>query len=221
MNLNLDRARTNMVEQQIRPWAVLNQTVLNTFRFLPREKFVPAQWQNLAFSDIEIPLGHGEAMMFPRIEARMLQDLDVQPNDECLEIGTGSGFVTACLAHMGKHVDSVDLYADLSQQAEKNLHSVDINNFNLYIDDAGYGWEGNPGKQYDVIAVTGSIPQYHTGFEQRLNVGGRLFVIVGLAPTMQAMLITREDHSQFNRQVMFETVLKALDGTEPAMKFQF
>ena len=221
MNLNLDRARTNMVEQQIRPWSVLNQTVLNTFRFLPREKFVPVQWQNLAFADTEIPLGHGESMMFPRVEARMLQDLDVQPNDECLEIGTGSGFVTACLAHMSKYVDSVDLYADLSQQAEKNLHSVDINNFNLYIDDAGYGWEGNPGKQYDVIAVTGSIAEYTPAFEQRLKVGGRLFVIVGTAPAMQAMLITREDHSQFNRQVLFETVIKALEGTELSVKFKF
>jgi protein-L-isoaspartate(D-aspartate) O-methyltransferase len=221
MNLNLDRARTNMVEQQIRPWAVLNQTVLNTFRFLPREKFVPTQWQNLAFADTEIPLLHGESMMFPRVEARMLQDLDVQPNDECLEIGTGSGFVTACLAHMGKHVDSVDIYADLSQQAEKALHSVDINNFNLYIDDAGYGWEGNPGKQYDVIAVTGSIPSYIPAFEQRLNVGGRLFIIVGKSPTMQAMLVTREDQSQFDRRVLFETVLKPLDGTEPQPEFRF
>lgn len=221
MNLSLDRARTNMVEQQIRPWSVLNQTVLNTFRFLPREKFVPAQWQNLAFADTEIPLGHGEAMMFPRVEARMLQDLDVQPNDECLEIGTGSGFVTACLAHLSKHVDSVDLYTDLSQQAEKNLHSVDINNFNLYIDDAGYGWEGNPGKQYDVIAVTGSIPEYIAAFEQRLAIGGRLFIVVGTAPTMHAMLITREDHSQFNRQVLFETVINALEGTEQPAKFHF
>lgn len=221
MNLNLDRARNNMVEQQIRPWAVLNQTVLNTFRFLPREKFVPVQWQSLAFADTEIPLAHGEAMMFPRIEARMLQDLDVQPNDECLEIGTGSGFVTACLAHLGKHVDSVDLYADFSQQAEKHLQAIDINNFNLYIDDASYGWEGNAGKQYDVIAVTGSIPEYNTAFEQRLTVGGRLFVIVGQAPTMHAMLITREDHRQFNRQVLFETVIKALDGAEPPAKFHF
>lgn len=221
MNLNLDRARNNMVEQQIRPWAVLNQTVLNTFRFLPREKFVPVQWQSLAFADTEIPLAHGEAMMFPRIEARMLQDLDVQPNDECLEIGTGSGFVTACLAHLGKHVDSVDLYADFSQLAEKHLHAIDINNFNLYIDDASYGWEGNAGKQYDVIAVTGSIPEYNTAFEQRLTVGGRLFVIVGQAPTMHAMLITREDHRQFNRQVLFETVIKALDGAEPPAKFHF
>lgn len=221
MNQNLDRARNNMVEQQIRPWAVLNQTVLNTLRFLPREKFVPAQWQSLAFADTEIPLGYGETMMFPRVEARMLQDLDVQPNDECLEIGTGSGFVTACLAHIGKHVDSVDLYAELCQQAEKNLHAIDISNFKLYVDDAGYGWEGNAGKQYDVIAVTGSIPEYTTAFEQRLTVGGRLFIVVGQAPTMHAMLITREDHSQFNRQVLFETVIKALEGTESPAKFHF
>lgn len=221
MNLNLDRARNNMVEQQIRPWAVLNQTVLNTFRFLPREKFVPAQWQNLAFADTEIPLGHGETMMFPRVEARMLQDLAVQPHDECLEIGTGSGFVTACLAHLGQHVDSVDLYADLSQQAEKHLQVIDINNFKLYVDDAGYGWEGNAGKQYDVIAVTGSIPEYNPAFEQRLAVGGRLFIVVGQAPAMHAMLITREDHAQFNRQVLFETVVKPLEGVEPPTQFDF
>ena len=221
MNLNLDRARTNMVEQQIRPWAVLNQTVLDAFRFLPREKFVPAQWQNLAFADTEIPLGHGEKMMFPRIEARMLQELNIQSTDECLEIGTGSGFVTACLAYLSKHVDSVDLYADLSQQAEKNLHAANISNFNLYIDDAGYGWEGNSGKQYDVIALTGSLPEYNPVFEQRLKVGGRLFVIVGQAPTMHAMLIEREEPNHFERHVLFETVLKPLEGTEPAPQFQF
>lgn len=221
MNLNMDRARANMVEQQIRPWAVLDQTVLDTFRFLPREKFVPPQWQNLAFADIEIPLGHGEHMMQPRVEARMLQALAIQPSDDCLEIGTGSGFMTACMTHLGRHTDSVDLYPDLSQQAESRLHAAHLSNFKLYTDDAAYGWEGNSGKLYDVIAVTGSIPTYIPAFEQRLALGGRLFIVVGSPPAMQAMLVTREDHDTFERTVLFETVLKPLDGAEPSATFSF
>lgn len=214
MNLNLDRARHHMVEQQIRPWAAHNQTVLNTLRFLPREKFVQHQWVNLAFAEYELPLAHGEQMMTPTLEARLLQALAVNASDECLEIGTGSGFLTACLAHLGHHVDSVDLYSDFSVQAEQRLHSIELNNFTLYNDDACAGWEGNTGKQYDVIAVTGSIPRYTDAFEQRLTVGGRLFIIVGQAPVMQALLVTRSEEDEFEQRVLFETQLKPLQGAE-------
>ncbi|WP_020393583.1 protein-L-isoaspartate O-methyltransferase family protein [Thiolinea disciformis] len=219
--MNLDQARFNMVEQQIRPWEVLDQTVLDAFRFLPREKFVPTAWQNLAFADIEIPLDHGEFMMHPRVEARMLQELAIKQTDQCLEIGTGSGFVTACLARLGQHVDSVDIHSDFSKQAEQKLKAINITNFNLYNDNAAAGWEGVAGKLYDVIAVTGSVPEYVPAFEQRLAPGGRLFMVVGSAPTMHALLITRDAEGKLERRMSFELMLQALQGAEQKPSFQF
>lgn len=219
--MNLEHARFNMIEQQIRPWDVLNETVLDTFRFLPREKFVPAEWQNLAFADIEIPIGKGERMMHPRVEARMLQELAIKPEDSCLEIGTGSGFVTACMTHLGKHVDSIDVYSDFSKLAEQRLESLNITNFNLYNDDASQGWQGNTDKQYDVIAITGSVPEYVSAFEERLNKGGRLFIITGTTPAMHALLVTREDDQEFSRTVLFETSVTPLLGAEPTETFEF
>ncbi len=219
--MNLEHARFNMVEQQIRPWDVLDETVLETFRFLPREKFVPAKWFNLAFADIEIPIGNGECMMHPRIEARMLQALAIGASDSCLEIGTGSGFVTACMAHLGQHVDSVDIYSEFSRLAEQRLDSLEITNFNLYNDDAGRGWLGNPDKQYDIIALTGALPEYLPAFEQRLNNHGRLFVVTGNPDNMHALLVTREEENTFKREVLFETQLNPLSGTEPSAIFKF
>nr|CAA6830340.1 MAG: Protein-L-isoaspartate O-methyltransferase (EC [uncultured Thiotrichaceae bacterium] len=219
--MNPEHARFNMVEQQIRPWGVLHETVLNTFRFLPREKFVLPKWKNLAFADIEIPIDKGQTMMHPRVEARMLQELAIQPTDHCLEIGTGSGFVTACLAHLGQHVDSVELYSKFSHLAEARLNTVDITNFDLYNDDASQGWQGNSDKQYDVIAVTGSTPEYVTAFEERLNIGGRLFIISGKQPAMHALLVTREDENEYSRTAIFETSLKPLLGSESIESFEF
>lgn len=219
--MNLEHARFNMIEQQIRPWDVLDETVLDTLRFLPREKFVPAKWFNLAFADIEIPLGNGECMMHPRVEARMLQALNIQKTDSCLEIGTGSGFITACMAHLGQHVDSIDIYSEFSRRAEERLNSIEITNFNLYNDDAGQGWQGNTDKQYDVIAVTGSLPKYVPAFEQRLKENGRLFIITGHNNNMHASLITRTNSHTFEHEVLFETRLTPLSGTEPAATFEF
>ncbi len=219
--MNLEHARFNMIEQQIRPWDVLNKTVLDTFRFLPREKFVPAKWFNLAFADIEIPIGNGECMMHPRVEARMLQALNIQTTDTCLEIGTGSGFITACMAHLGQHVDSIDIYSEFSRRAEQRLDTIEITNFNLYNDDAGQGWQGNPDKQYDVIALTGSLPDYIPAFEQRLKENGRHVMVTGNNSNMHALLITREEDGAFKREVLFETRLNPLSGTEPAATFEF
>ena len=219
--MNMEQARFNMIEQQIRPWDVLDQTVLDTFRFLPREKFVPNEYSNLAFADMEIPLGREEFMMHPRVEARMLQELTIKPTDSCLEIGTGSGFMTACLAHLGEHVDSVEIYSDFSIIAEERLSQVGITNFSLYNDDAHSGWQGNNDKEYDIIAVTGSVPEYIDAFEQRLSIGGRLFITVGTGYLMHALLIQRENEQTFNRTVLFETRLNALLGAEPAENFSF
>lgn len=208
--MNLEHARFNMIEQQIRPWDVLDQTILETFGFIQRELFVPKIYQALAFADVEIPLEHGEHMMFPRVEARMLQTLKISPDDTCLEIGTGSGFVTACLAHLGKHVDSVDIHASFTRQAEERLFRLKLRNHALRTADALR--EGADTKQYDVIAVTGSIPHYSPHFETQLAPGGRLFIVVGQGAAMQAMLVTHESDGEFTRTNLFETHLKALVG---------
>lgn len=218
--MDAEHARFNMIEQQIRPWDVLDQTVLDTLGLLPRERFVPAKWQKLAFADVEIPIGHGEAMMHPRVEGRMLQELAVRTTDHCLEIGTGSGFITACLAHLGKDVDTVELYPEFRQQAAERLKELDFNNVRYFTDDAAHGWQGNPDKSYDVIAVTASLPEYLPTFEQRLSVGGRLFIVSGQNPA-HALLITREEDNTFTRKALFETELKPLVGSELSKGFEF
>lgn len=208
--MNLEHARFNMIEQQIRPWDVLDQTILETFGFIQRELFVPKIHQALAFADVEIPLGHGEHMMFPRVEARMLQTLKISPDDTCLEIGTGSGFVTACLAHLSKHVDSMDIHEDFTRRAEERLFNLKLRNHALHTADALR--DGSITKQYDVIAVTGSIPHYLPRFENQLALGGRLFIVVGQGAAMQAMLVTHEADGEFTHTKLFETHLKALAG---------
>lgn len=210
--MNLEHARFNMIEQQIRPWDVLDQTILDTFGFIQRELFVPNVHKALAFADVEIPLAHGEHMMFPRMEARMLQALAISPEDTCLEIGTGSGFVTACLSHLSKHVDSVDIYDDFTRQTEERLFSLKLRNHALHTADALR--ESGTGKQYDVIAVTGSIPAYLPHFETQLAVGGRLFIVVGRGSAMQALLVKREEDDEFTRTPLFETRLQALVGAD-------
>jgi len=212
----LEKARFNMIEQQIRPWEVLDQTVLDTMKHIPRENFVPEIYRTLAFSDTEIPLGHGESMMSPKIEGRMLQELTISPSDICLEIGTGSGYVTACMAHLAKHVYSVEYYQDISIRAQDQLDYHKIFNVELSIGDASYQWQNPMEERYDVIAMTASMPRYNPVYEQKLNVDGRLFVIVGQAPVMQAMLVTRLSETEFNRMSLFETCIKPLIGTEDA-----
>jgi len=220
MVMNFEQARFNMVEQQIRPWDVLDQRVLDVIEQTPRELFVPEQHQGLAYADIEIPLGHGESMMAPRVEARMLQALNVRPSDVCLEIGTGSGYVTCCLAKLGAQVDSVDIHDDFKYAAMKHLEQQGITNAALRQGDAAHGWTVQR-ERYDVIAVTASLPEYRDCFERQLNVGGRLFVVVGQAPVMEAMLITRLGENEFTREMLFETCLKPLAGTEPKPRFVF
>lgn len=217
--MNLEQARFNMIEQQIRPWNVLDETVLATFGFVPREDFVPTKHRKLAFADIEIPLGHGEYMMYPRVEARMLQTLGITPDDNCLEIGTGSGFVTACMAHLSKHVDSVDIHEDFTRQAEERLLSTELKNYTLHTGDALRDWTS--GQLYNVIAVTGSLPAYQARFEEQLAPGGRLFMVVGRGPSMQAMLVTRQEDDEYTRTVLFETSLKPLVGADSGNTFVF
>ncbi len=214
---NIDIARENMIEQQIRPWDVLDMSVLDVLRDTPREAFVPADQQDLAFMDIEIPIGHGETMLAPKLEGRILQALDLRPTDSVLEIGTGVGYLTACLAKLACAVFSVDIHEDFTETARANLTAQAIDNVTLWTGDAAFGWDKSPGV-YDTVVVSGSIPEYDRCFEKHLRPGGRLFIVVGQPPVMEAMLVTRVDDA-FSRVSLFETSLKPLVGREPRPVF--
>jgi protein-L-isoaspartate(D-aspartate) O-methyltransferase len=210
----LEQARFNMIEQQIRPWDVLDQTVLDTMREIPREAFVAEIHRSMAFSDTELPLGHGEFMLSPKIEGRILQELALSPDDICLEVGTGSGYLTACMATMANHVFSVEYHTDINVNAQDRLDMQNIFNVTLSIGDAANGWQQKETDTYDAIAITASMPIYNPVYENMLKVGGRLFVVVGSAPAMQAMLITRTSETAFTRLSLFETVIRPLIGTK-------
>ncbi len=215
--MDLEQARFNMVEQQIRTWDVLDQQVLDLMARVPREDFVPAAYRNLAFADTCVPLDHDQTMMLPRVEARMLQALQVEPMDRILEVGTGSGFVTALLARLGGHVTSVEIHPSLKDAAQTKLDRRGVENVDLYLGDASRGWDRSG--PYEVIAVTGSLPVIEEAFETSLAVGGRLFVIVGQEPAMEALLITRVGETQWVSDCLFETVLPPLEGVEEPERF--
>lgn len=215
--LNLQQARENMVLQQIRTWDVLDQRVLDLLEAMPREDFVPEIYRNLAYADMRIPLGQGEVMMPPVVEARMLQALDIQPHDTVLEIGTGSGFVTALLAKLARHVHSVEIHPKFTETAAQTLTDHGIINVTLHTGDAARGWT-NSG-QVDVLAITGSLPTLPEVFQQTLNPGGRLFAIVGDSPAMEAMLITRLGDKEFHRETLFETDLPVLRNAHQPNRF--
>ncbi len=217
--MNLEQARFNMVEQQIRTWDVLDDRVLGVLSSTPREDFVPEQYRALAFTDISVPLSHDQVMMPPKLEGKLLQNLTIQPTDQILEIGTGSAYVTACLARLGSSVHSVDLYDDFTAGAETRLKQHNIGNVTLTTGDAAAGWESDT--QFDVIAVTGSLPVLHQGFHTLLKPGGRLFVIVGKPPIMQAVLITRVGEQEWNQESMFETSVPALINAPEPEAFRF
>ena len=217
--MNIEQARFNMIEQQIRPWDVLDDQVLGTLSSTPREDFAPGQYRTLAFSDISVPLAHGQAMMPPKLEGKLLQSLTVSPTDSILEIGTGSGYLTACLAQLGVSVHSVDLYEDFIEQARTRLEQHGIQNATFEQGDAAAGWKSDTG--FDVIAVTGSLPVLHHGFHTLLNRGGRLFVIAGKPPVMQALLITRVGDQEWNKESLFETSIPALVNAPEPEVFRF
>ncbi|MGK0269635.1 MAG: protein-L-isoaspartate(D-aspartate) O-methyltransferase [Cocleimonas sp.] len=217
--MDMEQARFNMIEQQIRPCAVLDDTVLQTMASIPRDLFAPEGMASLAYADIEVPLAHGEAMMFPRIEGRMLQELEIGIDDECLEVGTGSGYVTACMANMSHHVDSIDIHPDFIEAAEKKLAMVNISNVMLENKNALTDLNGS--KKYDVIAVTGSVHEYMPLFEGLLNPGGRLFIVVGEKQVANGMKVERSMGGNFVRTSLFETELKTLVGAENKPSFSF
>jgi protein-L-isoaspartate(D-aspartate) O-methyltransferase len=217
--MELKAARFNMIEQQIRPWDVLDQGVLDLIAELPREDFVPEAYRSLAYADTAIPLGHGQVMMHPKIEARLLQALDLHATDTVLEIGTGSAYLTALLARATHHVYSVDIIPQFKQQAAEKLAVQGIDNVTLEAGDAARGWPKHG--LYDVIAITGSLPELPAAFLQSMNRGGRLFAVLGTAPIMEAMLIRRVGDSEWSRESLFETELPRLINAPATARFVF
>jgi protein-L-isoaspartate(D-aspartate) O-methyltransferase len=205
--MNTDYARMQMVYQQIRGWNVYDEDVLDMLRTLPREDFVPAEYASLAFADIAVPLSHGEFMMTPMLEGRLLQALGLRGAETVLEIGTGSGFMTACLAKLGAHVTSIDIHADFIDAAGRKLDDAGIDNVELLKMDAT---QELPDGKFDAIAVTGSIQTFDPRYVEALNAHGRLFVVVGDAPSMEAKLIERTDTNDWQTISLFETDLKPL-----------
>lgn len=215
--MNLDQARHNMIEQQIRPWEVLDQRVLDLLSTVPREDFVPSAYRNLAFADMNIPLGEGQVMMSPKVEARILQALNLQDHETVLEVGTGSGYVTALLANLAKRVISVDINPDMTRQAGEKLAAHGITNVTLETGDAALGWDAHA--PYDAIVITGSLPLLPDNFKQTLNVGGRLLAIVGDSPAMGVLLITRVGDAEWAQETLFETDLPALINAPQPERF--
>ena len=217
--MDLEQARTNMVEQQIRTWEVLDQDVLDLLYIVPREEFVPPQHRALAFSDLQIPLGQGERMWEPKLEARVLQELDAHKADRVLEVGTGSGYFTALLAHRAAHVYSVEIKPELAAFGRRNLERHGADNVTLEIGDAARGWERHA--PYHVIVLTGSTPVLPHAFLEQLEVGGRLFAVVGDAPAMTARLVSCTAPQAFHSVDLFETVVAPLVNAEQPPRFRF
>ncbi len=219
MRMNYELARMNMIEQQISTWEVLDQDVLSLLNELHREDFVPESFRQLALADVNIPLPHGEVAMTPKMEARILQSLAVRDNDKVLEIGTGCGYFTALLARTGGLVHSIDIHEDFTRTAEEKLSRHGIDNVRLATGDALRGWPGE--SPYDVIAVTGSVPAWMPEYQEQLAVGGRLFVIVGESPIMDACLVTRVGEDEWSREYLFETEIPPLVGAARSSSFEF
>jgi protein-L-isoaspartate(D-aspartate) O-methyltransferase len=223
IEMNFETARHNMIEQQIRPWNVIDPVALDALEAVPRENYVADNLKKSAFSDVELPIGQNQVMLFPKIEARILQTVQLKKTDNVLEIGTGSGYMTALLAHLSGKVCSVEIYESLSQQAQVTLQSEGFDNVTFLLDDKDNSARGEIAKQgpYDVIILTGSVTQLPDIYKQSLKVGGRLFAVIGSAPTMEATLITRVSSSQYACEVLFETEIPALENMLEENAFEF
>ncbi len=217
--MNIEQARFNMIEQQIRPWEVLDPQVLDLLFVVKREDFVPAAYRNLAFADMEIPIGSGQVMLAPRVEARLLQELGIRKTDKVLEIGTGSGYMAALLAARAEHVVTIESRRELADFARQNFERAGITNVTLEVGDGANGWSQRA--PYDAIVVSGSLPVLPASLLKQLRVGGRLAAIVGTAPVMEAQLVTCSAEGVYNTVNLFETVVPALDGGEAKPVFSF
>lgn len=218
--MNIEQARFNMIEQQIRPWDVLDQDVLNLLSVVKRENFVPAAYREIAFADLEVPLlPTGEHMLFPRVEARILQELAVKKHESVLEIGAGSGYMAALLAHRARHVLTVDIKPELVELAKRNLAENGVTNAEVALGDGARGWP--TGAPYDVICVSGGLPVLPQEMLEQLKIGGRLAAFVGTAPVMKAQIVTRIDEKQFRVADVFETFIEPLANAVQPPRFKF
>jgi protein-L-isoaspartate(D-aspartate) O-methyltransferase len=211
-------ARQQMVDQQIRTWEVLDPRVLDVFAVVPREAFVPPEYRELAFADTSIPIGLGQSMLAPKIQGRILQALSVAADDSVLEVGSGNGYLAACLSLLGSATRSIDIHPQFTAAAKANLSAVPRARVEFETRDA---FATAPLGEYDAIAVTGSLPVYDARFERSLRLGGRLFAIVGEAPVMDAILVRRVDNTEWIRESLFETVVEPLINATAAQRFIF
>ncbi|GAB7543273.1 protein-L-isoaspartate O-methyltransferase family protein [Cupriavidus sp. 8B] len=217
--MDLEKARFNMIEQQIRPWDVLDQEILDLLAVVKREQFVPQAYAALAFVDMEIPLPGGQNMLAPRVEARILQDLAVRKHEQVLEIGAGSGYMAALLAHRARHVLTVDILPELAELARKNLADAGMTNVDVAQGNAATGWAASA--PYDVICISGALPSVPASILSQVKVGGRIAAFVGALPAMEAQIITRVSETEYKTLNLFETAVTPLMGAEQPSRFQF
>jgi protein-L-isoaspartate(D-aspartate) O-methyltransferase len=216
--MDFEQARFNMVEQQIRTWDVLDPTVLDLLIRVRREDYLPAQYRQLAFTDMEVPLGFGESMLAPKLEARLIQEVSVQPTDRVLEVGTGSGYMAALLSSLAAQVYTVEIIPELSSEAQRRLAEHGVANVTAEIGDAARGWEAHA--PYDAILITGSLPTLPAAFERSLAPGGRLIAVLGDAPAMTAQLVRRIGDG-LTREGLFETCIRPLRNASQPERFVF
>ncbi|HEY0180433.1 MAG TPA: protein-L-isoaspartate O-methyltransferase [Dokdonella sp.] len=217
MLTNIEQARQNMVENQIRPWEVLDARVLETLGAVHREDFVPARYRDLAFADLALPIGHGEVMLKPIVEGRILQALALEPEERVLEIGSGTGFLTACLARLGGSVVAVERHEDLAASARAQLAAAQVRNARIEVADALVDFE--VAEPFDAVVLGGAVHALPERVRAWVKPGGRLFAIVGDSPAMQATLYTRIDAALWRTQSLFETDVPYLKHAEPPRRF--
>jgi protein-L-isoaspartate(D-aspartate) O-methyltransferase len=219
IEMNFETARHNMIEQQIRPWQVIDPVTLDTLEAVPRENFVNDSLKESAFSDVELPIGHNQVMLPPKMEAKILQAVQIKETDKVLEVGTGSGYMTALIAHLADSVTTVEIHEDLSNTAKERLQNEGYNNINFVVADAANGYDQDG--PYDVIILTGSVPSLPENFKNALKAGGRLFAVIGTAPVMEATLMTRISGTQFATEGLFETEIPELENVAKPNSFTF
>ncbi len=217
LEMNFEIARHNMIEQQIRPWNVIDPIVLSALDAIPRENYVPDELKTSAFSDVELPIGHNQSMLCPKIEARILQSVQLKKTDKVLEVGTGSGYMTALLAHLAEQVHTVEINEQLSEQARQKITSEGFENITFAVADAAQGYTQDA--PYDVIIITGALSRLDDSFKQSLKLGGRLFVVLGTAPVMEATLITRVSTNHYATEILFETEIPELENAPQKQTF--
>jgi protein-L-isoaspartate(D-aspartate) O-methyltransferase len=221
--MNIEQARFNMIEQQIRTWDVLDPEILELLIVVKREAFVLDAYKSLAFMDTEIPLPCGENMLMPKFEARIFQEAAIKKHENVLEIGAGSGYMAALLAHKARHVTTVEIEPELKELAQKNLSDYGVTNVDVVLGDGASGWKGsgNHSAPYDVIVISGSLPVLPDAFLQQIKVGGRILAVIGEAPVMSALRVTRTSDTGYDSVKLFETSIKPLRNAVAPSQFKF